>query len=219
MISTRPPASPPHDAASRRQSRAISVAVVAGLTAGCSLVTSFDHFDDDAGASSAAEGGSAAPSGDDAGRDGAPYDAGARDGASGVEAGGGGGPGDATAGDSAPSGVNGCDPASYADRRDISADRTVSGPADSKPGRYNPPCIRIRTGELVRFNTSALFYNDGDYWVAHPLVAYGGDPGSPISAPTTGSSDQYTSFAAPGTFGFRCANHPDQERGAVLVER
>jgi len=185
------------------------------MTAGCSLLTSFDHFDDDGGAPSAPEDDGGAPRGDGGGE--APSDAAANDGAPGAEAGG--GSGDAAAGDGAASGINGCDPASYVDRRDVSADRTVSGPDDSTPGRYDPPCIRIRTGELVRFNTSAFFYTDGDYWVAHPLEAYGGDPGSPISAPASGSSDQYTSFSSPGTFGFRCRKHPDQERGAVVVER
>lgn len=108
--------------------------------------------------------------------------------------------------------VNNCTPALAVDRRDGAADRTVTFVGLV----YTPGCIRIAAGQAVTFR--------GDF-LAHPMVggilAGGGgtpDPGSPITATSTGGEATFT-FPAAGIYPYYCVTHAaDLMGGVVYVE-
>lgn len=106
--------------------------------------------------------------------------------------------------------VNGC--ASWTDR--TGSGRTVDGPDDTSPAPYKPSCIEVRKGQSVMFESGGIAYFD--YLRDHPLEPFGGDANSPIASTSAGESASFV-FPNEGVFGFRCAKHPDVEKGAVKV--
>lgn len=108
--------------------------------------------------------------------------------------------------------VNNCTPALAVDRRDGAAERVVTFVGLI----YTPGCIRIAAGQTVTFR--------GDF-LAHPLVggilAGGGgspDPGSPITATSTGAEATFT-FPAAGIYPYYCVTHAADLMGGVGLRR
>jgi len=79
--------------------------------------------------------------------------------------------------------------------------------ASQSVAQYTPHCVRIRVGKTVRFTGP---------FERHP-VSGNGEPGNPIPKVSTGTDSGPITFTAPGTFGFRCEDHPSVMFGAVKV--
>jgi plastocyanin len=112
-----------------------------------------------------------------------------------------------TGADAGPEPVNAC--RSFIDRSAASASRTLtwSFSISSDDAR----CMQIKVGQSVTFSDGAGKAAD---FTSHPPIAWGGDKPNPIQ-----SLDKDTgivNFAAKGTFGFACNNHPAMI-GAILV--
>lgn len=112
----------------------------------------------------------------------------------------GGGGGDTSVADTGPTPVNDCK--NFVDRSATSASRTITWdfPVSTAPER----CMIIKKGQDVTFS--------GDF-ATHPLGGSGGDTPNPISAHDAAGK---VTFAAAGTFGFQCGNHPSMT-GAIQV--
>jgi plastocyanin len=110
--------------------------------------------------------------------------------------------------------MNNCSAIDFAatDRSAPSADRTVHFPFDASPGMYDPPCMRIKVGESVKwvgnFQGHPLYGNDNN--PNNPIPNFSGDGGGPdggVSVP----------FAEAGVFGYACQVHGSMQ-GAIDVE-
>lgn len=87
---------------------------------------------------------------------------------------------------------------------------TITFPNGVNPAQYTPRCVKIKVGQQVAWD--GKFEN-------HPLGPFGGDTPNPIppTSVTPGGGVLTVTFAAAGTFGFRCGSHPAQMNGAVKV--
>jgi plastocyanin len=103
--------------------------------------------------------------------------------------------------------LNECTEANFMDLTDPGATREINFPGNSGQNLYEPSCVRIKVNQDVTWL--------GDF-TQHPLEPFGGSPGNPIVATSTGTSYQQA-FAVAGTFGFHCMNHTTM-LGAVRVE-
>lgn len=101
--------------------------------------------------------------------------------------------------DSGSSALNGCTDASY-------VDQTASGATITWDFTVNPKCVKIKVGQTVTWNGN---------FATHPINPFGGDQGSAVPSPGSGTSAKGT-FTSAGTFGFHCVNHPSMQ-GAVKV--
>ncbi len=123
---------------------------------------------------------------------------------------GGGTPIDAGAIDADPEAFNRCTRANATDATAAGAARTITTPGFA----YTPPCLRIKVGQTVTWNSDFGF---------HPLGGgrvVGGAPmleaGSPITSTSSGNTKTVT-FTAAGAFGFFCMVHTDMQ-GVIYVE-
>jgi plastocyanin len=105
--------------------------------------------------------------------------------------------------------LNGCSDATFTanDHTAAGDPRAISFPAGQAPAQYSPSCMTIKVGQTVTWSGA---------FSLHPLEPAGGDASTPIALSASGTSVSFT-FAAPGTFGFNCANHPNVMFGAIRV--
>lgn len=103
----------------------------------------------------------------------------------------------------APLLINGC--TTFVDRTAAGDSRTLpwDNPLGSNPAR----CMQIRSGQSVTWV--------GDF-NPHPLGPHGGTVPSPIAGRSNGTESYEVTFAAPGTFGYLCGDHPEMI-GAIYV--
>jgi plastocyanin len=108
-------------------------------------------------------------------------------------------------GDSGPMLVNGCAEADYVDATTDAGKRKI----DNWSTASGKICLKIKKGQGVTWTPTGGFS-------IHPLEPAGGDSGNPIMLTNTGTT-KTVDFAAEGTFGYRCANHPTVMLGAIKV--
>ena len=113
-------------------------------------------------------------------------------------------------GGSAPTLVNGCDPATATDH---TADANVAIAFGANGFTYEPKCIKVKAGTDVTFNGMFSF---------HPLsagttgVPPTPDPNSPIKATSTGTTATFT-MTPEGTYPYYCVAHQPGMAGAIFV--
>lgn len=88
------------------------------------------------------------------------------------------------------------------DRTATSASRTITFDSSG----YVPKCMRVQTFQTVTFSGS---------FSIHPLVQFCGP--SDRNLTTTFGTTKTATFPSFGTYGYRCANHPVFEQGAIKV--
>ncbi|MEW6435375.1 MAG: hypothetical protein AB1730_28095 [Myxococcota bacterium] len=88
------------------------------------------------------------------------------------------------------------------DRTAPSASRTITFDSNG----YVPKCMRVTTSQTVTFSGS---------FAIHPLVQFCGP--SDRNLTTTIGTTKTATFPSFGTYGYRCANHPSFEQGAIKV--
>lgn len=107
--------------------------------------------------------------------------------------------------DTGPQPVNGC--TSFVDKSAPNDTRAIDFPTGVSAAQYTPNCLKVKAGQSVTWNGS--FPN-------HPLMAFGGDSGNPITTTNTGATKSFT-FPAAGTYGFGCQFHSFAMFGAIQV--
>jgi plastocyanin len=93
----------------------------------------------------------------------------------------------------------------FVDRSAAGASRTLTW--DFGIATAPERCLTIKKGQAVTFS--------GDF-ATHPLLGSGGDKPNPLASadPSTG----IVTFAATGTFGFVCGNHPAMTGAIKVIE-
>lgn len=107
--------------------------------------------------------------------------------------------------------LNGCTQATALDMTSMSS-VTITQAGLS----FTPPCIRVRTGTVVRFDVAFAFHPLRAGEVVGTMVS--SDPSSPIRSTDTGNTASFTMSAA-GAYGYYCAVHYVAGMyGAIFVE-
>lgn len=99
----------------------------------------------------------------------------------------------------------GCTTSDYVDRTATAASRTVTL---GTSGGWAPRCMRVTTSQDVTFSVPSNF-------ALHPLVQFCGPSDRQMT--TTFGTTKVVRFPQFGEYGYRCANHPVFEQGAIKV--
>ncbi len=113
--------------------------------------------------------------------------------------------GGADSGDAGAKVINEC--TAFLDRSGANAARTLAW--DFAIAQSTERCLTIKKGQEVVF--------EGDFTL-HPLEDEGGDTPNPFASVTPASGKATVAFAATGTFGFICGQHPAMTGAVKVIE-